>query len=201
MSDTPQAPDTVQPTVTEPEVPATEAAPEAPPEQPTPEASPPPDTAAEGDPNPERVVPAADGYKLPEGIPPQVGEFAHKIGLTQEQLDANLEFFGEVVKSDRAMQMQNLRKLGEAHLKSWGSEADYKLSLAKRALKQNDPTGTLTKALNETGYGNHPAVLDFLSNLGATMQEGGFLKSAVNKPPGQKTAAQAMFGANHPSKS
>ena len=73
------------------------------------------------------------------------------------------------------------------------------LQLAQRALRQNDPTGALTKMLNESGYGNHPAVLDFLHAIGRSMQEGGFLKSSTNRPPGAKSAAQLLFGDNHPS--
>ena len=138
-------------------------------------------------------------FQLPEGVPPVVAEFAKAQNLSQAQLDASLKFFGHVHQMNNQAQYNQLRQLGEAHIKNWGENADFNLKLAQRALKQTDTDGSLTKALNETGYGNHPAVLNFLYNLGKIMQEGGFLKSVTNRPPGQQTAAQALFGANHPS--
>ena len=136
---------------------------------------------------------------MPEGIPAVVGEFAQKNKFTQEQLDASLQFFGKVNQANVQAQQQNLRQMGEEHLKNWGDNAQYNLQLAQRALRQNDPDGALTKVLNESGYGNHPAVLNFLYGLGRSMQEGGFLKSSTARPPGSKTAAQVLFGDNHPS--
>ena len=164
-------------------------------------------TAAAGD---ASVTPPAEptsplttpppNYKLPEGVPAQVGNWAQKNGLTQEQLDASLHFFGSVNQANVKAQQQSLRQMGEAHLQNaWGENAPYNLQLAQRALRQNDPTGALTKVLNESGYGNHPAVLDFLYAIGRSMQEGGFLKSSTNRPPGTKSAAQLLFGDNHPS--
>ena len=164
-------------------------------------------TAAAGD---ASVTPPAEptsplttpppNYKLPEGVPAQVGNWAQKNGLTQEQLDASLHFFGSVNQANVKAQQQSLRQMGEAHLQQeWGENAPYNLQLAQRALRQNDPTGALTKVLNESGYGNHPAVLDFLYAIGRSMQEGGFLKSSTNRPPGTKSAAQLLFGDNHPS--
>ena len=165
------------------------------------ESTPPPETPDESvEIPPERVVPAADGYTLPEGLDPVIGQFANEHGFTQEQLDSTLEYFGNVIQNSEKSKVEALRTLGEAHLKNWGDQAQHNLSLAKRALAQNDPEGSLAKALNESGYGNHPAVLDFLYNLGRSMQEGGFLRGSVNRPPGQKTLAQTMYGDNHPSK-
>jgi len=147
----------------------------------------------------ERVVPAADGYKLPDGVPKEVGQFANKHDMTQEQLNATLKQFGSIVQNTKKSEMATMRAAGEAHVKNWGDQGQHNLTLAKRALAQNDPTGELKQALDTSGFGNHPAVLNFLHNLGKSMQEGGYLKSAINRPPGKKTAAQSMYGENHPS--
>lgn len=138
--------------------------------------------------------------KLPEGLPPQVLEFAKANGLSQAQLDASLQFFGEVAHVNATTQQQQLRQLGEAHVQSWGKEGQYKLSVGRRALKMVDPEGVLTTMLNETGYGNHPAVLQSLYELGTKLQEGGFISATQNRAPGKRTAAQAMYGDTHPSK-
>ena len=138
--------------------------------------------------------------KLPEGLPPQVLEFAKVNGLSQAQLDASLQFFGEVAHVNATTQQQQLRQLGEAHVQSWGKEGQYKLGVGRRALKMVDPEGVLTTMLNETGYGNHPAVLQSLYELGTKLQEGGFISATQNRAPGKRTAAQAMYGDAHPSK-
>lgn len=161
--------------------------------------TPPPEPTAEPVVPVERVVPAADGYTMPDGMPPEMGVFANEHGFTQGQLDATLKQFGDVVTASKQNEFNAMKKAGEDFVETWGDRKDFNLSLARRALKQNDPDGTLKTALDESGYGNHPAVLGFLHKLGVSMQEGGYLKSAVNRPPGQKTVAQTMYGDSHPS--
>jgi len=172
------------------EVSPTGQEPQAQTQTPPQEAAPPeaPPTNAEGDAPPERVVPAADGYTLPEGIPADFGKFANSLDMTQAQADGVLQAQAGLKQAE----MQAVRTAGEAHIKSWGERADYNMNLAKRAMKQHDANGELAKLLNDTGFGNHPAVLDHFFTLGQALQEGGFLKSEL-KAPGEKTRAQKMF--------
>lgn len=145
----------------------------------------------------ERVVPEAADYKLPEGAPSVIGEFANKNGFTQEQLDATIEHFGGYVKASEQVKIDSMRKAGGELIESWGENGKYNMSLAKKALRQNDPDGELSKALSESGYGNHPAVISFLFKLGSSMKEGGFLKGSTVLPKGKKTMAQKMFPNMH----
>ena len=158
-----------------------------------------PDATEPEPPKDERVVPKPSEYELPEGMPDNIRIFAHENGLTQEQLNASLQQFGGYIGGMKQAEQQALREAGEAHLKQWGDQAQTNLALAKQALKQNDPDGALAQALEDSGYGNHPAVLNFLHNIGKSMQEGGFLKSAVPRNPQDRTAAQMMYGDKHPS--
>ena len=148
---------------------------------------------------PERVVPKPSEYELPEGMPDNVRIFANEHGFTQDQLNATITQFGGYMTAMKQTEQQALRQMGETHVKNWGPDAQNKLALAKAAVRQNDPEGKLMTALNESGWGNHPDVLNFLYNIGKSMQEGGFIKSAIPRKPGEKTAAQAMYGDNHPS--
>ena len=193
-------------------VPATFATPPAQQQQPAePQQATPPEPATQEPPDGEpteppepgpdaRVVPKPSEYELPEGIPDNVRIFANEHGFTQDQLNATLQQFGGYIHGMRQAEQQSLRQMGEAHLKNWGPDAKNKLALAKAAVRQNDPDGKLMEALNTSGWGNHPDVLNFLYNIGKSMQEGGFIKSNVPRKPGEKTAAQAMYGENHPSK-
>jgi len=183
-------------------------APEAPaPEAPAPEAPAPETSAPTSDPEPvaepetpsERTVLEASEYTIPEGLPTELGTFANEHGLTQKQLDATISQYSTLAQAAAQAEASNTLAAGKALITEWGDQAKHKMSLAKRALSQNDPSGELKAALDSSGFGNHPAVLKFLSTIGQSMQEGGYLKSAVNRPPGKKTAAQAMYGDNHPS--
>ena len=168
--------------------PGQESAPQAetPPSQ---EATPPTPTVDAGDnAPPERAVPAVGEYKFPEGTNPDFGKWASKASLTQDQANDVLA----LNQVTRQAEMQAVRDDGEALIKSWGEQGKYKMNLAQRAMKQHDPDGTLVGMLNSTGFGSHPAVLEFFVSLGQGLQEGGFLKSEL-KAPGEKTRAQKMF--------
>jgi len=146
------------------------------------------------------AVPKPDAYVLPEGMPSDLREFAAEQGFTQAQLDSTISQFAGYFQGIKHAEVRALRELGKAHVKNWGADGKKNLNLAQQALKQNDDEGGgFAKLLIETGWGDHPAALNFLYNIGRSMQEGGFLKSAVPRTAGQKTAAQALFGANHPS--
>lgn len=216
MSETPPAvsgaappqPGAVTPPETPPVVaetpPVTPPAAVTPPETPPATAETPPATPpGEETPPTERIVPAADGYTLPKGLSPDIGRFANENGFTQEQLNGSLAYFSQVITNSTEAQetkrLTELRAEADAHLLTWGENKDYNLNLVKRALGQNDKEGKLTEFLNTSGYANFPPVLDFLLNIGVSMKEGGFLKSAVHTPPGETTAATAMFGKTHPS--
>ena len=196
----------VQPTETPPEPPAQETPPaaETPPEAPPSEApdgqsaAPPEAPPQEGEPV-ARAVPKPDEYVLPEGMPEELRQVAHDLDYTQEQLDGSLKEFANYANGMRAVEMNALHEMGQTHIKNWGDSAETNLTLARQALKQNDPDGKMAKVLKTSGYANHPVVLDFLLGIGRSMQEGGFLTTAVKRPPGQKTLAQALFP-NHPTK-
>ena len=141
----------------------------------------------------------ASDYKLPEGVPADVAKIAEELGFTQEQLDGSLTKFNELSAAATKAEQAAIRQEGEALVREWGDNAKANLTLVHRALQVNDPTGDLAKALNETGYGNHPAVLRYLLNVGKQTTEGEFITGDTNNPQPKKTAAQVLFGGNHKS--
>ena len=150
-----------------------------------------------------RVVPAADAYVLPPGTPEGLGKWANEHQFTQGQLDVALKQFSDSLEATKISTLANLKAQGEAHIASWGEKSADNLHLAKSALTMTDPEGKLKTLLRETGFANHPAVLDYLRDLGHQLREGGFLKSGPALPKGgkDKTVAQALYGNTHPSKS
>lgn len=210
----PETPPVETPPVT-PQVPAAPDTPPAPPADPiTPEppAAPVELTAEQkaaaalkndetGDDPVARIVPDVADYVLPEGVPVEMAQFANDNDFTQEQLDASMLQFATITQANEEAQKAAIHANGVAHSKTWGKQRERNLSLVQRALAQNDPDGKLTEVLQLSGYGSHPQVLNFLLSIGTSMQEGGFLKGSMNTPKGSggMTAANAMFGKNHPS--
>ncbi len=191
MTEEAQAPSQgTEPTVEAPQAPPEQAPQQAPPE--TPQGDQPTPSATEGEQGTpvERVVPAADGYTLPEGTHQGYGEVFNKMDLTQDQADS-------IIKMDAArteVEATALRQAGQAHIDNWGDVKDTNLNLAKRGMEHFDPTGQLKTVLNETGYGNDPRLLEMFFQFGQRMEEGGFLKSEVNVPQGQRSAADVLYG-------
>ena len=164
------------------------------------QAAQPTDDAEPQDKPADRVVPEAADYVLPDNAPPGLAEFANKADLTQDQLDQTLAQFGGLMQQNEQFMKAEVLKNGTALTNSWGEKKDYNLSVVRRALKQNDTDGRLESMLNESGMGNHPAVLDFFLKIGTSMREGGFLKGANNnQTKAGMSAAQSMFGSSHPS--
>lgn len=148
----------------------------------------------------DRVIPDVDGYVLPEGMPIELAQFAKDTDMTQDQLDKTLAQFDTFNSNREVWQREQIEANGQAHVKTWGKMKDQNLSIVRRALSQNDPEGKLKDMLNESGYGSHPAVLDFFLQVGNSMKEGGFLKGANNtQSKAGLSAAQSMFADNHPS--
>ena len=160
-----------------PETPVQPVAAEAAPPSTPPEAAPPKAEAPQ-----ERVVPKAADYEAPDYITPQLREFAHKHDFTQEQLNGTLQQMGQMMKTTQKGEQEMLRAQGQQQIRDWGPDAKTNLNLAKQALNYHDTDGVVSELLDKTGYGNSPAVLQFLQRLGSQLEEGGFLKGNVNTP-------------------
>jgi len=92
---------------------------------------------------------------------------------------------------ETAKRMQ-VKQAGMELIESWGLEADRNLEISRRALKTIDKDGSLAQVLNETGFGDHPAVLSFMYNLGRQLQEGGFFETPTVQHD-RRTRAQRMY--------
>ena len=136
-----------------------------------------------------------DKYEAATPVPDTVKQMAHKAGLTQEQFAATLDTFGKYSQAQKMAELEQIKQEGQKYVKeTWGQDAERNLNLARRALQTVDTDGALKEMLETTGYGSHPVVLQFFSNLGKNLQEGGFLRGELKKPAGAgKTKAQILY--------
>jgi hypothetical protein len=99
---------------------------------------------------------------------------AHKIGLSNKQVAEIMGWYngsGEKAFAAVSADAVKFQTDSVASLKQeWGNAYDAKVGLAKRALKDFGGVD-VTKVLDETGLGNHPAIVKMFADLGKAMLE------------------------------
>ena len=143
------------------------------------------------------VVPEKpEGYVIPQGAAPDPAMLlaAHKVGLTQPQLDALLKFSQESAQmSQNAVTAATQKGLTELKTQ-WGAEFDSNVVIAKRVLKQFDtPDKALSSMLQTTGAGNNKVVIEFFHRLGKVLSEDGYLKSGDSGSNTPKSLAETLY--------
>jgi hypothetical protein len=140
-------------------------------------------------------IPAPDGYKLPEGTPPELGQFAHENKLTQEQLDGVMGKVNEWYEGREQLLLKEISDQGQAKLVEWGEAAKENLGLANSGVSYIEAKHPgLRDMLVDTGYGNHPLLMDVFKTIGEMVKEGSFVGGDTNTPATKKmTAAEKMY--------
>lgn len=129
----------------------------------------------------EAVAEAADytDFELPEGVEVDASALDaakplfKELGLDQAGAQKLVEFYasklGEVAGTISA-QAEALVAEWQGQIKQdWGAKYDANLSVAAKAVQLGGPE--LRDALNETGAGNHPAIIKFFHQIGSTISE------------------------------
>ena len=117
-------------------------------------------------------------YKLPEDFPyKDLADTAKKANLSQEQVDSIVEFqLNKQKEFDEKINEVQKTALAE-YKESKGEDWDGVVNSAKAALEFYDPEGQLKKFLKDTGAGNNPMIIEFLHQVGKTLDEDSYLRS------------------------
>ena len=122
---------------------------------------------------------AQDGYKLPDTIEQQetsgwYKEQAFKLGLTQDQAKGLAESYHELEQDmiqKQQAQMQQAQEQWMADIKQeFGGAFEQRIETAKTAVREYGGE-ELKQYLNETGLGNHPAMVKAFAKIGQDMAE------------------------------
>jgi hypothetical protein len=145
------------------------------------------------------VPEAANGYedvKLPEGYEVNkelVGSFketAYKAGLSKSQANALQEWFiGQHLDQNTSMAAQRAQERDAAMVeldKRWGAAKTRNVAMVQQLVAEHGGA-ELKAALDETGAGNNPAVLEFLARMAGKMAEDNLMTPA----PGGLTVEDA----------
>ena len=194
-------PDAPKPDAPKPETPEVPKAPEPKPDEKPQPAQP--------------VVPEKYDLKLPEGSKldashtEKIAAFAKERGFTQEQAQALLE-------RDHANSLAQQKLQEEQKAAAWdrwqqeskadkeifgGSEETFgkNVDLAKRGLKLIDSDGSIKKFLDDTGLGNHKAVIKTFMSLAKMSADDKMVLPGSQSTP-QKTDAEILYGKSNEQK-
>jgi hypothetical protein len=95
----------------------------------------------------------------------------HEAGLSNSQGARLLQVALEEASS--AFNVEDTIKAlatGDEKHKGWGEKVEEMIGLAKLPLSKFDTDGEVTAFLEETGLGNHPAIIRFLHNIGTQLK-------------------------------
>lgn len=158
---------------------------------------------------PEDYAPLIKKPELPEGMKwdetfeKAALPVAHQLGITPKQLDGLMSLYAgyqaEQFKANVLAQSQAGEQAQAALRQEFGVQFDAKLSQAKRVVQQLGGPEVIA-ALNETGAGNHPALVKLFAKIGSMMAEDQ-LKSGASGAFGMGTEeakAEIRKLQNHP---
>lgn len=121
---------------------------------------------------------APEGYPISEGALKGLNEVCKSANLNEEQANAVMAYMqgnytSFVAAQQEAMQAQAKTWIGEfqADKEFGGDKFDASVADAQRALATFDQSGTVSKMLAETGYGNNPDVLRIFARVGRALGE------------------------------
>ena len=124
------------------------------------------------------TITAPEGYPISEGALKGLNEVCKSANLNEEQANAVMAYMqgnytSFVAAQQDAMQAQAKTWIGEfqADKDFGGDKFDASVADAQRALATFDQSGTVSKMLAETGYGNNPDVLRIFARVGRALGE------------------------------
>lgn len=124
------------------------------------------------------TITAPEGYPISEGALKGLNEVCKSANLNEEQANAVMAYMkgnytSAMASQQEAMQAQAKTWIGEfqADKDFGGDKFDASVADAQRALATFDQSGTVSKMLAETGYGNNPDVLRIFARVGRALGE------------------------------
>lgn len=139
-----------------------------------------------------------EGFELDTALAEQAAPVFKELGLDQKQAEGLVQFFAqtrlnEVQSATEALTARQEEWRG-AIKSEWGSNYDSNIAVAAKAVALGGDE--LRQALDETGAGDHPAVVNFFHKVGQQLSEDGFAgegdKPAPSKTPLEKRLYNKM---------
>lgn len=115
-------------------------------------------------------------YNAVPGLHEELDDFqhlAHEVGLTNEQAAKLVQMRMDTLENQQEAIAAHRTAAEQALKEKWGSDYDNRLNSARQVIKIfSEKHGDAVNELVNSAAGNNPALLDMLSELGASYKEG-----------------------------
>lgn len=151
-----------------------------------------------------------ESLKLPEGSQLSREELAvikkeaKEHGLSLDDAQGIIEVKNDAVKALLSRQTETLKNLRQEWKTSWQNDPEYggdkareSTELAKRAWDKLADNELKTLA-DQTGWGDHPAVLRMLARAGRLFSEDQLIRGNVGTVPKKRSAEEILYGGTTP---
>ena len=142
-------------------------------------------------------------FSLPEDftLSPQeekeIRDMAYRMGLNGKQaqkiVDAQAQGVAELRKAER----EELAKTDKAYREKWGANFDRNKAIVTRTIERMDPEKKLRAFFDQTGLGNHPAIIDLFHQWGMRLVEDGLMPGDVQGITGREEAIAKLAAINN----
>lgn len=140
-----------------------------------------------------------EGMELNEQLVEGISPVLKDIGLSQEQAQKLVDAYAPIVKQQAEAQDKANIEVWTKQVAQWGEEtkkelgADYKKELSYASKFINQFGGDeLRKALDETGFGNHPLLTKALVQAGKVISNDSFADPKTNNTNSDKMGMDAL---------
>ena len=140
-----------------------------------------------------------EGQELDKGAMDTFKPIAKELGLTQEQAQKLVDVYSGSTADASKVMMEQIDALHESWIQEvrndkelGGVKFDETLATARTFLNGYGDE-QLTQVLNESGLGNHPAVVKLFYKLGRSMAEDNVNIGAIRNAEGEVSLAKRMF--------
>ena len=132
-------------------------------------------------------------YTLPQGANPKWSDWAKANNMTQDHLNSVISVMANMEKT-RNTQRDNSYSQGVNELfKVWGDKKDEKIQNANRVFKAVPSGNKALDLIKKSKEGNNPVIVEFLSDIGSMLGEGGFLRPGQSRESIPENAAHLLF--------
>lgn len=136
----------------------------------------------------------AEGVKYDEDMEKAFKGIAHKNGLSTRQAQGILDSYNEL-QAGRMSKFTGAMEEGVTGLKKeWGQSFDRNIELARQSVRKLGGD-EMVSLLEETGLGNHPAMIKFFSKMGEQIAEDQMILGDTPPNPAGADAIQAKINA------
>ena len=136
------------------------------------------------------AVELPEGFELDTALAEQATPVFKDLGLNQDQAAGLMNLFAEIRTNEMEAATSALteRQSGwrDAIKEEWGGDFDKNVAVASKAVVQFGGD-ELRSALEETGAGDHPAIIKFFHQVGSKLSEDAMVGETGKANPSSKT--------------